>query len=509
MRRFARFTKRFSSITRIIKVINRDLQLNPYWQAKDLGQPLPNSPHAVSVALPTWKDVIAYEEKDPKCLSALQAIYPRFGFNPLIAQIANKSLKLYGKQGQSSWPYPNSETAEKAKIYCQKINPGCFTQIKELSNIQCLIVDSEATPVAKEFWQHTGLGASSRLAAIALKLENAPQKDMVLQARVKLKDRLAKLYACQPELVHLQPSGMAALTTALQAVNRIKGAGKTLQIGFPYVDVLKLPDKIFHGSDLLVDVSPSEIETTLDKQNPTAIVIELPSNPMLQCVDLVAISNSAQKRGIPLIVDDTIGSPININVIPYADIVFSSLTKSFAGRGDILAGGLVISPYSRWKKQLSKIIPDVQLAPLSDPDVIALEETSRDINTRLSLLNEACLELKRKLETLPEISRVLHPENCANFNKLLKANGGYGCLLSFELNGGIEKTKKVYDFLKVNKGPSLGTNFTLVCPYVLLAHYGELGWAARCGVPSHLLRVSVGLEDSTDLWERFYAAIKK
>jgi cystathionine gamma-synthase len=40
-----------------------------------------------------------------------------------------------------------------------------------------------------------------------------------------------------------------------------------------------------------------------------------------------------------------------------------------------------------------------------------------------------------------------------------------------------------------------------------LAHYDELGWAAECGVPSHLLRVSVGLEDPGELWKRFRDAL--
>lgn len=71
---------------------------------------------------------------------------------------------------------------------------------------------------------------------------------------------------------------------------------------------------------------------------------------------------------------------------------------------------------------------------------------------------------------------------------------GYGCLLSFELHPSLH-TKVFYDHLLVNKGPSLGTNFTLVCPYTLLAHYCELDWAAGFGVSSHLIRVSVGLED--------------
>lgn len=52
-----------------------------------------------------------------------------------------------------------------------------------------------------------------------------------------------------------------------------------------------------------------------------------------------------------------------------------------------------------------------------------------------------------------------------------------------------------YDALNLSKGPSLGTNFTLVCPYTLLAHYYELPWAKDFGVEKDLIRISVGLED--------------
>ena len=53
-----------------------------------------------------------------------------------------------------------------------------------------------------------------------------------------------------------------------------------------------------------------------------------------------------------------------------------------------------------------------------------------------------------------------------------------------------------YDALQLAKGPSLGTNFTLCCPYTLLAHFTELPWAADYGVSSRLIRVSVGLENA-------------
>jgi cystathionine gamma-synthase len=106
------------------------------------------------------------------------------------------------------------------------------------------------------------------------------------------------------------------------------------------------------------------------------------------------------------------------------------------------------------------------------------------------------------------VTQLFHPGECQNFKALQRPGKGHGCLLSFELRGGTVTAQEVYDALVVCKGPSLGTAFTLVCPYVLLAHYDELTWANHCGVPSHLLRVSVGLEEPNDLWERFRRALE-
>ncbi len=485
----------------------RNLLNDPCWSAKDLGEPLPSRPHAVSVALPRWKDVIAYEEKIPACINTLKAIYPRFGFNPFVAEVARKSLAFHGESQKSSWPYPNSASAMSAQQYCHREYPDCSSKIKDFLGIPCLIIDQSSAPSAKAFWQHTGLGLSSREAAIALGREKKPTISDGNCARDELLNRLANIYNCDNNLIQLHRSGMAALTTILSAINCIKGTSATIQIGFPYVDVLKLPQVIFQGSDLIVKTKLTDIKEELDKRNPAALIVEIPSNPLLQCVDLISISKLAQDKNIPVIVDDTIGSSLNVHLTPYADVIFSSLTKSFAGRGDILAGSTVISPYSKWKKELAEIIPKVALSTLSDSDAIELEKTSRDVEDRLRRLNTSCLKLKEKLETKKEISKVLHPQYCKNFNSLLKKGGGYGCLLSFELKGGIEESKRVYDSLRVNKGPSLGTNFTLVCPYVQLAHFKELKWAESFGVSEHLLRVSVGLEDEDELWSRFNSAI--
>ena len=66
-----------------------------------------------------------------------------------------------------------------------------------------------------------------------------------------------------------------------------------------------------------------------------------------------------------------------------------------------------------------------------------------------------------------------------------------------------------YDALDVAKGPSLGTNFTLVCPYTLLAHYHELDFALSYNVPPNLIRIAVGLENFEDLKAKFEEALRK
>ena len=85
----------------------RDLLQDPCWQGQDLGQPLPDATHAVSMALPRWQDVIAYEEKNPACRKALQTIYPRFGLHPLIRQLVQPSELA----GTTVWPYPTEAAA--------------------------------------------------------------------------------------------------------------------------------------------------------------------------------------------------------------------------------------------------------------------------------------------------------------------------------------------------------------------------------------------------------------
>ena len=84
-----------------------DLLNKPRWSAESLGAPLPDSTHAVSVALPRWQDVVGYEEKRPEVMNRLAVGYPRFVVHPLVAELARH---LAGDR--PCLPFPSRRVAE-------------------------------------------------------------------------------------------------------------------------------------------------------------------------------------------------------------------------------------------------------------------------------------------------------------------------------------------------------------------------------------------------------------
>ena len=90
---------------------------------------------------------------------------------------------------------------------------------------------------------------------------------------------------------------------------------------------------------------------------------------------------------------------------------------------------------------------------------------------------------------------------------LLADRIGYGGLFSILLREPERTAARFYDALEMCKGPNLGCNFSLCCPFTLLAHYRELDFVQRCGVHRDLIRISVGIEDVRDLIEDLTAAL--
>jgi len=123
---------------------------------------------------------------------------------------------------------------------------------------------------------------------------------------------------------------------------------------FTYTDTLKVLEKWGPGCHFLgfgVDSDIDELEKILEaesKRDPTkppvlALFTEFPSNPLLRSANLPRLRDLADKYDFLVVVDETIGNFVNVEVLPYADILVSSLTKVFSGASNVMGGRYVDS----------------------------------------------------------------------------------------------------------------------------------------------------------------------
>ena len=405
---------------------------------------------------------------------------------------------------------------------------------------------------AKAYWRHTGELVSSRRAKQALKnlglkvqkrvtccpIEGTPSihhscdqepNDAATGNKNhwqrQLQDRIVDWTGVPRENVFLTPSGMTSIYMALRSSRRRQlqkdptcRGGTSVVYGFPYLDTLKLcsrselcPDGVeFFGKGDELDLQL--LERLLEQRKSrrwSALVTEIPSNPLLQCPDMEKLRELADDHDFCLVVDDTIGNFLNVDLIDsgLADAVCTSLTKLVSGRGDAMAGSVVCNPNTergRWMQQ--DMAKEVELhGGLYEADARAMVINSTDFVERSAKINETSEKLADFLHNHPDVETTWYPKYVAPlYPKVQK--GGFGGLMSIHLHPHMCQ-RNFYDALDVAKGPSLGTNFTLVCPYTLLAHYHELDFAMSNNVPPNLIRIAVGLEDFEDLKSKFESAL--
>jgi len=298
----------------------------------------------------------------------------------------------------------------------------------------------------------------------------------------------------------------------------LRPGARTVQLGFPYVDVLKVQEEFGAGVQLISgggEGAMAELEALAGREALAGLYTELPSNPLIEMPDLPRVAALAAAWGFPVVADDTVATCVNVDALAHADVVTTSLTKAFSGMGDVMAGGVVVSSRSVWAAELCRLLREQEAAaPLFGLDAVVLEGNSRDFVERVERMSASAAEVAEWLARHPAVARVHYPslqESQRRAFAALRRPGveggqGYGMLLSLTLREAAA-TPAFFDRLRLSKGPSLGTNFSLACPYTLLAHYTELEWAARCGVSRDLVRVSIGLEDPADLVARFDEAL--
>ncbi|MFP6886204.1 MAG: PLP-dependent transferase, partial [Opitutales bacterium] len=313
-----------------------------------LGEQVPSSEHAVCVSLPTMADVIGYEEKDPRVMAKVQTGYPRFVIHKYVARMAEELLAERGLVERFGFAVTSANAAEELgkflgtdEFSVEQLEGFAFAHTPDSLEIQAS---------AKSFLQHTGFSVSSRQAEdflakrdlLEVQAEEAQTGDAENRVRHELADAMGE--EVSPEAILLANSGANAFYALFRTARDILATqGRTIwiQLGWLYVDTIKVLEKFMDGQDEVVAMHNVTDLSGLRKLfaerggKIAAVVTETPTNPLFQTCDLDEIRDLCQAHGAMLVADPTMASPRNAKVAGHADVIVNSLTKYAANEGDV------------------------------------------------------------------------------------------------------------------------------------------------------------------------------
>jgi cystathionine gamma-synthase len=500
------------------------LQVDAF-QHHPLGQRFPDSPHAVCVSLPTMADVIGYEEKDPAVVREMTSGYPRFFLPGFVRQLAAHIASDIGPDPRDILLLNSSRAAAELLNFIDE--PSAKAEEDEGFTYVHFPQDPDTYKKAFTFLQHTGCGISSRQAEDVLFREGLissifPEETAPTDhPESTVRQNLSLIAGVSEGDILLCNSGMNAFYAAYLAaceIQRPRGRNIWVQLGWLYLDTREILEKFLGPDERLIrhldvfDVDGLEILFRENRGRIAGIITEAPTNPLIQTPDLERIYSIAREEGALLIADPTISSPANVNLLPYADLLVNSLTKYAASSGDILSGAIFFNPDSLFYAELKELIPLLQEPPhLRDLQRLALEIPNYPYV--ITQINRNTNALANFLDGHPAINK-LHwaysPESRANYEKLARRPSAPGGLLTIDLNCPIAE---FYDRIRIIKSPSFGTFFSMVCPFMYLAHYNLVSTQegrrqlTQSDINPDLIRIAVGAEDTETLLVIFEEAL--
>jgi cystathionine gamma-lyase len=261
-----------------------------------------------------------------------------------------------------------------------------------------------------------------------------------------------------------------------------------------------------------VDLSDMDALAAAVTPETKLIWIETPTNPMLKLVDLEAVGRFAKERGIWTVADNTFASPWVQRPIELGiDAVVHSTTKYLNGHSDMVGGTVVVGENTELRDQM-KFLQNA-VGAISGPfdSFLAL----RGLKTLALRMERHCanaLELARWLETRPEVRRVIYPglESHPQHELALRQMHGFGGIVTVELNAGLAETKRMLERTQLFAlAESLGGVESLIEHPAIMTHATiPPDQRKALGISDGLIRLSVGVEDVSDLRADLETALK-
>ncbi len=249
------------------------------------------------------------------------------------------------------------------------------------------------------------------------------------------------------------------------------------------------------------DVNKPETWESLIQKNTKMIFVETPSNPGLDIIDLEWLGKLANKHKVILNVDNCFATPFIQRPIEFgAHIVTHSATKYIDGQGRVL-GGIVVG-----KKELIKEIYTFcrSTGPSLSPfNAWTLSKSLETLAIRMERHSQNAHKLAMLLENHPDVKQVRYPFLLSHpqFEIAKKQMSMGGGIVTFEINGGIERGRKFLDALQMcSLTANLGDTRTIATHPASTTH-AKLTEEERLsvGITPGLVRISVGLENIIDI----------
>ena len=256
---------------------------------------------------------------------------------------------------------------------------------------------------------------------------------------------------------------------------------------------------VFHFIDMQ---TPKNIVNYINERT-KLIWVETPTNPMMNIIDITAVSKVAQKHKALLAVDNTFASPylqqpLNLG----ADIVMHSATKYLGGHSDVIAGGLVVKEKSLADRLY--FIQNASGAVCGPMDSFLVLRGIKTLHVRMQRHCENGRVVARYLAKHPKIEHVYWPgfKNHPNHNIAKKQMNGFGGMISFiPIGSSFDEAIHIVEKLKLfTLAESLGGVESLVGHPASMSHAGiPQEEREKVGISDTLIRLSVGIEDKDDL----------
>jgi len=314
-------------------------------------------------------------------------------------------------------------------------------------------------------------------------------------------ERLRRLEGA--EACYSAASGMAAVWLALAALcgqgDRLVASRALFGSCFVIVDEI-LPR--FGVETVLVDGSDLDQWREALSVPTTAVFFETPSNPMMELVDIGAVSALAHAAGAKVVVDNVFGTPVFSRPLEHgADIVVYSATKHIDGQGRTL-GGAVLGPADFVHGPVKNLVRHTGPS-LSPFNAWVLTKGLETMRLRVERMHESALGIAAALEGRAGVRRVLHPwlDSHPQHELARRQMTGGGTVLTLELDGDKEAAFRFMNALTlIDISNNLGDAKSLTTHPATTTHRRlSPEDRAKVGIVDGTVRISVGLEDPADL----------